>query len=251
MNDRARTVGVTGEDAESVAERLASDGLAVTVDTPEALAADGRNGADLDLAVAIGATAIGEFVAAGSTVPLVPVDAGAGIRGVPRTDVDSLAIQIRTDSWELEDHHPYAVTVDDERVGPFVFDLTLLTAEAARISEYTVVADGEHVDTARADGVVIATPAGSTDYARRVHAPILGPEAGIAVAWIAPFRADPDRWVLQPSTLALRVERDEAAVDLVVDGRVVRTVGPETTIRLDRADPFAVAVFPSSRDRYA
>lgn len=245
MNDRAMTVGVTGEGAEAVAERLASEGVDVHVDTPDALARS-----DVELAVAIGAAAIGDLVATGQTAPIVPVDAGAGIRSVPRAAVDSLAAGIRAGTWELEDHHPYAVTVDDERVGTAVFDLTLVTAEAARISEYTVDADGEHVDTARADGVVVATPAGSTEYARRIHAPILGPEAGVAAAWIAPFRADPDRWVLQPDSLALWVERDEAAVDLVVDGRVLQTIGPDESVHLDREDPFSVAVFPASRDRY-
>lgn len=245
MSEARTVVGVAGRDAAELADRLAADGLDIRVDAADALVTS-----DADLIVAAGETAVADVVAAGPTVPILPVEAGAGIRAVPRDRVADLADDIAAGEWTTERHRPFAVTVDGDAVGTMTFDLTLLTAEAARISEYSVVVDGERLDNARADGVVVATAAGSTDYARRVEAPILAPGTGIAVAWIAPFRSDPDRWVVSPSTLALHVERDETAVDLHVDGRRARTIGPDDAVSLSAGDPFRVAVVPASKRRY-
>lgn len=245
MNDGVAVVGVVddGETGAALAEDLAAAGLDTRVD-------DGITSSDVDVIVAVGEDAIADVVASEAGTPILPVAAGRGIRAVPRGAIDRIPAALAAGDWEVERHQPFSVAVDDDRVGTAVFDVTLLTADAARISEYVVRRDGDRLDGARADGVVIATPAGSTDYARRVEAPVLEPGTGIAVAWIAPFRTDPNRWVVAPASLSIQIERDETAVDLLVDGRVARTVGPDDVVSVTRTDPFDVAVIDASRDRY-
>lgn len=247
MSEGPSTVGVVDDSdaGEELAAALAGAGLEVTVGDPETVVA-----AAPDAVVAAGDRATADVVAAGPATPIVPIDAGPGIRSVPRDDVATAADALAAGDWELEAHAPLSVAVDGTPVATATFDVTLLTGEPARISEYEVLADGERLDGSRADGVVVATPAGSTGYARRIEAPILAPDTGVAVAWIAPFRTDPDRWVIDPDVLEIRVCREEASVDLHVDDRVLRSVAPGDVVELAPADPVDVAVLPASSARY-
>lgn len=242
MSDEATVVGVVGDDrAADAARRLDDDRLDVHVDDTT------LEGRSFDVLVAIEEGGLVEAANADVEAPIVPVAAGPGIHSIPIDAMESLKTTLASRDWTVEWHRPLDVTVNGEHLATAAFDVALVTAEAARISEYSVRADGDPVDAARADGVVIATPAGSHGYARRVGAPVLAPETGVAVAWIAPFRSDPDRWILQPSTVSVAVERDETAVDLLVDDRVVRTVGPDDSVTLDPGESFPVAVVPTGR----
>lgn len=244
MNDGATVVGVVDDETgTALAEGLAAAGLETRVD-------GGATSSDVDVIVAVGEDAIADVATSGTDAPVLPVDAGRGIRAIPHAAIDRIPAALAAGDWVVERHQPFSVAVDDEPVGTAVFDVTLLTADAARISEYVVCRDGDRLDGARADGVVVATPAGSTDYARRVEAPVLEPGTGVAVAWIAPFRTDPNRWVVAPTSLSIQVERDETAVDLLVDGRVARRVGPDDVVSVEPTDSFDVVVIDVSRNRY-
>jgi len=121
-------------------------------------------------------------------------------------------------------------------------DAMLVTSTPARISEYVVRAGDEHVTTVRADGVVIALPAGHSGCARAADDPVVAPEAGVAaVVPVAPFATDPDHWVVPIDGLSVTVERDEVPVDLLADDR---TVGPVTP---SRAGTVRTAAVPESR----
>lgn len=248
MTDDAPSVSLVGDGSDVAALGTALDdgGIDVhAVDHP----ADGLPSA-ADLVVAVGERAVADVATCAPSVPVVPVGAGPGIRSISPGSPDSLVAAIEAGDWGTERHVPLSVCVGEDIVGTAVFDVTLVTAEPARISEYEVFVDGNVLDRSRADGVVVTTPAGSTDYARRVDAPVLAPGTGVAVAWIAPFRTDPDRWVVDPDVLEVHVEREEATVDLLLDERVMRTIGPDETVTVRPADPFEVAVFDAGRNRY-
>ncbi|WP_339104368.1 NAD(+)/NADH kinase [Haloterrigena salinisoli] len=118
-----------------------------------------------------------------------------------------------------------------------LFDVALVTDEPARISEYGVSSRGDSIATFRADGVVVATAAGSHGYAGTVDAPHLSEAVGaVAVAPVAPFVTDTRRWVLPDDRLELTVERDEGPIALVADGRRVTSVGVDARISVSVDD---------------
>ncbi|PGF15147.1 ATP-NAD kinase [Natrinema sp. CBA1119] len=129
-----------------------------------------------------------------------------------------------------------------------LFDVTLVTDEPARISEYGVRSRDASVATFRADGVVAATPAGSHGYASAVDAPSLS--AGVdaaAVAPIGPFVTQTRRWVLPNDDLVFTVEREESDVTLVVDGRAVGTVSVDSRVVVSLAGTLPTLVVPDDR----
>ena len=133
----------------------------------------------------------------------------------------------------------WAATLDGERVDRALLDVTLVTSEAARISEFAIEFAYGTSTTFRADGVVVATPLGSDGYANAAGAPVVEPGGGLAVAPIAPFRTQTSSWVAA-SELTVTVEREEEPVTLVIDGTNHGVVEPNRPIAIEtagRVDP--------------
>ena len=171
-------VGVVGDPA--VADRLREAGVSVTDGTVGSVPATER-------VVAVGQPAVRAVAAADADPLVLPVAAGRGVRSVSRDAVPAAVGGLET---AVTERHPlFDVSVAGEAVGSVVFDVTAVTAEAARISEYAVETATDSVGQFRADGVSLATPAGSPGYARRIGGPVLAPAASVGVvAPIAPFQ---------------------------------------------------------------
>lgn len=235
-------VGVVG-DVPAVAEAVADAGA-----DPESGTASAVLDRDPAAVVAAGEAALVDLVRAGVDVPVLPVDAGRGVRSVPRGEVTPAVASLVAGDASVVTYPVHAV---DGGVA-VLFDLLLVTEGPARISEYVVRVDGDTVGRFRADGVVLATPAGSVDYARAAGGPVVAPGTGVgAVVPVAPFATDQDDWVLPLDAVELSVARDDAPVRLVADGREERRVAAGRTLALDRSGTLRVAVVPASTGFFA
>ncbi|QSW98330.1 NAD(+)/NADH kinase [Haloterrigena alkaliphila] len=263
--DERPVVGIVDPNVEAGpsdgAESL-EDALRPTLDAHDATAVGG-DAADVlagspSVLVVAGEDALSAVARRRPDVPVLPV---GDVTGIDAVDLDRLpaALEAVLEGDARIHRHPIlGLEVEDrgdaagrgstgdaadsvERDGAreyALFDATLVTDEPARISEYGVSSRGESVATFRADGVVIATPAGSHGYASAVDAPHLSAAVdAVAVAPIAPFVTQTRRWVLPDDDLAVTVERDEGDVRLVADGRSVATVDVDSrvTIAVDGA----------------
>jgi len=243
--DEEPVVGVVGE-AVGLGDALAAADAAVVAGDVETILT-----ADPSIVVAVGEQATLDVAYREPAAPILPVDAGRGLRSVPVDDLPEIADALAAGEWDVEHHPLLAVELSGERIARALTDVTLVAAEAARISEFSIVAGDVDVAQVRADGVVVATPAGSTGYARRIDAPVLAPDTGVAaVAPIAPFATDPDQWVLPLASLRLRVERDEAPVTLVADGEAVSSIGVDEPVELRPAGRVGIAVTDASAPRF-
>lgn len=244
MSDQA---GRTGEALPTGARVGVVDGG----DVEDAVAAAGADpvagaGTDADVAafVAVGERAVCELARDCPAAPILPVDAGGGFRSVPATAVETAVRRLFAGEWDALAHP----VVDVAGRARAVADAALLTEGPARISEYEVRAGGSRVATVRADGVVVALPAGSGGYARAAGGPVVAPGTDVvAVVPVSPFTTDPDHWVLPLERVALTVARDEAAVELLADDRRVGGVEPGVTLALSRTGTARTAVVPESR----
>jgi NAD+ kinase len=201
-----------------------------------------------DSVVAVGEPAVLAVARATPAVPVLPVAAGRGVRSVPRADVPGAVAALLDGEVTTETHPVVGTRVADRTTARALQDVMLVSAEPAQISEYTVRADGERVARFRADGVVVATPAGSPGYARATGGPVVPPEAGVvAVVPVSPFSTDVDHWVVELTDVRLSVERDETDILLVADDRVVGPVDRDDPVRLGPAGRVELAVVSASR----
>ncbi|KAB1196936.1 MULTISPECIES: NAD(+)/NADH kinase [Haloferax] len=198
-----------------------------------------------DAVVAVGESSVADAVFDSAfDCPVFPVDCGAPW-SVPRRELTDAISSVTAGDGRLFEHPILSVTVGGDQVGRALFDTMLITSEPARISEYGVAHVGPEapvdtptdesdddwvsVDEFRADGVVVATPLGSTGYARAAGGSVVGPNAGVAVVPVSPYATRTDTWVFQPP-LRLTVERDDTPVSLVVDDGVVCDVSPSDPV---------------------
>lgn len=247
MSENAETVGVVGDRARTrpVVEAVENAGAEPLVADAETLAT-----ADVDAAVTVEEEALLSLVPAGVRIPVLPVAAGRGVRSVPRDAVEQAVTALVDGRWEAVDH---PVLAAETPAGPTraLMDLMLVTEEPARISEYGVDTGDTHVATFRADAVVVATPAGSTGYARSADGSVVAPGTGVAaVVPVAPFATSTDDWVLPIDDLRLTVEREETPVVLLADDREVGEVPAHEPLTVSTDGTLPVATVDASRPFY-
>ena len=99
-------------------------------------------------------------------------------------------------------------------------DLVASRASLSRVVDCTLMVNGQKVTTYVADGVILATPTGSTAYSMAAGGPILHPELrGIVVTPIAPYLTIIRSLILpEDSQIELDITTDDAAF-LTVDGQ--------------------------------
>jgi NAD+ kinase len=106
-------------------------------------------------------------------------------------------------------------------------DVSFHRRQGDRVAQLAYVVGGEEVGSVRCDGLVVATPAGSTGYNLANGGPVLawGVE-GYVVSFIAPHSLTARALVVAPEDLLEVLNRSRDAIDVSVDGRPMGTLGP-------------------------
>jgi NAD+ kinase len=206
---------------------------------------------DSDAVVAVGEPALLAVARLAPDVPVLPVAAGRGVGSVPESGVETAVAALVAGDYTVETHPLVDVRVADRTTATVLYDVMLVSAEPAQISEYTVRAGGERIARFRADGVVVATPAGSSGYASAAGGPVVAPSTAVAtIVPVAPFATDANHWVVPLEDVTVAVERDETTVQLVADDRAVGPVDPADPVRVGPGDSVDVAVVEESVSPY-
>jgi NAD+ kinase len=231
-----RSVAVVGDENAVAAARRA--GVTAT-----ATGADGADG--VDAVVAVGTDALSAVAHRSPPAPVLAVEAGAGVCSVPRDRLEDALESLGAGDWRVSDRA--LLSVDGTTRAAFEASLV---AAPTHISEYAIDTGVSEtaVDIAdvRADGVVVATPAGSARYAHAAGGPLVAPGIdAAAVVPVGPYAVGRDQWVLD-LPVRVTVTRDESAVSLFADGRECGRVDPHDTVVVDRGDTLGLATVPES-----
>jgi NAD+ kinase len=110
-------------------------------------------------------------------------------------------------------------------------DVAIHRKVGERVAELAYVLDGEELGSVRCDGLVVATPGGSTGYNLANGGPVMawGVE-GFVVSFIAPHSLTARTLVAAPQDRLTIHNRSREALDVSVDGRPVGEIEPGGTI---------------------
>jgi len=125
-----------------------------------------------------------------------------------------------------------------------VNDVVLHKGGFARVLQLRATVDGEEVARYSADGVIAATPTGSTAYSLSAGGPVIVPTVeSILLTPVSPHTLAMRPLVLPPSAkLTLEVLREATELLITVDGQVGATFGAGETLHVQRSpDPILVA----------
>jgi NAD+ kinase len=127
-------------------------------------------------------------------------------------------------------------------------DVALHRRVGERVAELAYALDGEEVGSVRCDGLVLATPAGSTGYNLANGGPVMawGVE-GFVVSFIAPHSLTARALVAAPRDPITIHNRSRGALDVSVDGRPVCELSPDACLRARFVDDVGtIAQLPGS-----
>src|SRR3982751_3921876 len=115
-------------------------------------------------------------------------------------------------------------------------DVVASRAALSRVVDCTLVVNGQRVTTYVADGVIVATPTGSTAYSMAAGGPILHPELrSLVVTPIAPYLTVIKSLVLpDDSHIELHIDTDDEAY-VTADGQSSAVLKDGDTISITRA----------------
>jgi NAD+ kinase len=123
---------------------------------------------------------------------------------------------------------------------PALNDVALHRKVGGRVAELSYAVAGEEVSSVRCDGLVIATPAGSTGYNLANGGPVLAwGVKGMVVSFIAPHSLSARALVISPSDLLTVYNRSREPLDPTVDGRPVAELAVDEAIQARFVDGVA------------
>ncbi len=186
----------------------------------------------LDLAVSLGGDGTmlrAVDLVAGDQVPVLGVNLGhlGYLAEVEPHQLLSSLVQFMAGDFEIQERMRLTVEVDAAsgagpllRSYPALNEAVLGKTPTGQIVRISVEVDGEKLTTYPADGIIVATPTGSTAYAWSAGGPILAPShQALLLTPVAPHMVF-DRSLVLPPTACVRLEvaADRRAA-LSVDGR--------------------------------
>lgn len=235
LDERGLEVIVETETAEIAALRdqpaLSRDALSSQVDLLVVLGGDGTM---LGMAARVGAT--------GRAVPILGVNFGR-LGFLTEVTLDELypsLERVLAGTANMQERRLLSATVlrkgDAQHSQVVLNDVVVTRGEISRVIDLEVTVNGEFVTRAKADGIIVASPTGSTAYNLAASGPIVHPEVdAIVITPIAPHTLA-NRPIVIPAASVVEVRPVETARQ----GDVVATFDGQTTFKLDADDAVRV-----------
>jgi NAD+ kinase len=126
-------------------------------------------------------------------------------------------------------------------------DVYITRGDAARLAAFSVAVNGAHMDTLRADGLIISTPTGSTAYNLSAGGPILLPDAAMLVLTpVCPHTLYTRPWVLSADDV-VTVTNADARAELAVypDGEYAFALEEGASVAIKRS-PLCASIVKTS-----
>jgi NAD+ kinase len=238
-------IGIVSRCDSKEATRLAAKigrhlrGRAQTIYDHETAQALGQEGValeafDADLIVTVGGdgTILRVLQALPHPIPIIGIKVGkVGFLAEVSSENALSVVESLLGGFRVSAHSRLAISVNDRRLPSATNEAVIVTSRPAKILEYSIEVDDHVLDVLRADGVIVATPTGSTAYAMSAGGPIVDPRVdAFLIVPLAPHKLSVRPWVVYgDSTVVIKIKEKDAAI--VVDGQYSETVHKDDEIR--------------------
>ncbi len=227
QGDSALVLGLvvheTKESARAVAGRLAQAAAVRGIVTVEA----GPEGFPRPVTVVVGIGGDGTLLQAaglafGGDIPVIGVNLGkvGYLTDVAPDAVELLLDRLGADSLEVNRRMTVAATAPDGRTFVGINDVVLEKVMTQRVVELGVAINDRYFATYRSDGIIVATPLGSTAYSLSAGGPVVDPELdALIMTPVAPHSLLSRSIMLSPDAVVKLTVAGERPVRVNLDGR--------------------------------
>ncbi|MCH7229762.1 NAD kinase [Glycomyces sp. L485] len=242
--------------AEKIAAALREAGVAARILSGEVrslthpdalLVADEVSTATADIVLALGGDGTvlrSAKMAAEADVPLLGVNFGkVGFLAEAETgELETVVSRLLAGDYFVEERTTIAVEAVDargEKTDSWAFnDIAVEKAEPARMLELYIEIDGSRISRYGSDGVLCATPTGSTAHALSAGGPVVWPDVDALV--VVPMNAHAlfakPMVINSSSVIRIGVESVGTAGALIADGKQVAQLTAGSTVTIRRSD---------------
>ena len=179
-----------------------------------------------DVLLAIGGDGTFLYAMRRSEVPMLPINAGtvgvlAEVTATPDGEFAQALERLLGGHYYIEDRMKLAAQLGPTPLPDAVNEYVLHAAQVGKMGLFEVAFDNQVVGRIQADGVILASPTGSTGYSLSSLGPIVDPDLdAIVVTTIAPFRAEARALVVDPlRTVRLRALDIGRGAVVIPDGQ--------------------------------
>lgn len=140
--------------------------------------------------------------------------------------------QVIDGKYNVEERVKLKIMLDGKRLPDATNEVTVQTGKIAKIMYLQLFVENELLETLGADGVIVATPTGSTSYALSVGGPIMDPSVdAMIIAPLAPFRLSARPWIVPLyKKIGIKLLPKSKETKLVIDGNYTENVTAESSI---------------------
>lgn len=217
--------------------------------TPDGLIG-GNESFSADMAISMGGD--GTFLRTASRIghrgiPILGVNTGrlGFLTDVRPEEIDDAVRDIIDGQYQVEERATLHVSTEGDRLKEYPFalnEIAVLKRDTSSMIAIRTSINGNYLTTYQADGLVVATPTGSTAYSLSVGGPIMVPRTGtFAITPVAPHSLNVRPIVVRDDwEITLEVSSRSHNFLIAIDGRS-ETCSEETHITIRRA-PFNTRV---------
>lgn len=203
--------------------------------------------ASLELVIAVGGDGTilrGAEMAHPHDCPVLGINLGhvGFLAEAEKDQLADVAHAVVTRAWKVDERpllrarimHPNGT----ETAGWAINDVALERIGAGRMIELGISVDGRRLSSWGADGVVVATPTGSTAYAFSAGGPIIWPDVdALLLVPVSPHALFARPLVVSPkSEITIEVLGGSGQVEVVCDGRRITKVEWGARVRVEKGD---------------
>lgn len=204
---------------------------------------DDLNSLNIDMAISLGGD--GTFLKAarciGSTgIPIVGINTGrlGFLADVSADEMEDFFTKLHAGNYTVRERHLLELTTSDDPEHPSyaLNEITVSKHDSSSMIAVHTTVGGEHLATYMGDGLIIATPTGSTAYSLSAGGPIIYPQADVFVLTaVAPHSLNVRPVVIADNkAIELSIESRNGSFLVAVDG-ISQSYPEHTTLTLRKA----------------
>lgn len=218
---------------------------------------------DIDLLISIGGDGTLLTAArrvAGATVPILGVNLGrlGFLTDVLPEQVGSAIDAVLRGDYIAEDRTLLKATLEGEsrktkEATLALNDVVLQKGSTGRMFDFNTVVGGTFVNRHSGDGIIVATPTGSTAYALSCGGPIIEPSvAAFVMVPICPHSLS-DRPLVIPASSRIEIrlaDEPESPAHVTCDGEEIGQIGLNDSLLIEAADETVTLLHPTDHSYY-
>jgi NAD+ kinase len=247
------------ERGQRVSVSAACEGLELPAGVARRATESAVDGANLLVAVGGDGTMLyAARIAVAAGIPLLGINRGrlGFLADVSPADLHGAIDRILAGDCERDERRlleAELVSASGAKVGRALNDVVVKRLDSGRMFEFETLVDGVYVNTHSGDGLIVATPTGSTAYALSCGGPILTPQLdALVLAPICPHTLSDRPIVIHgKSVVEIRVrERDDDQAAVCCDGEIIGQLGAGNRLRITESTELLHLIHPPGFDFY-